>query len=136
MKCRLMLVDDDATLRALLGELVRASAGEDFEIVAEAGNGREAVEAALLHRPDVILMDVRMPLCDGIQATRRIKQEHRLGAVVITATSYAWSEIRAEAEEAGASLHVQKPFDMEKVKEALQAAKRRVELAQAVLTAG
>src|SRR5690606_40667238 len=79
----------------------------------------DAVRLAAETDPDVILMDVRMPLEDGIQATRRIKQELGLRAVVITSTTYAWNEIRYEAYRAGASLHLPKPFDLERLKRVL-----------------
>lgn len=126
-KCRLMVVDDDPALRQVLRDFVDLLLDE-YEIVAEAANGRDAVRLAAQTDPDVILMDIRMPLLDGIQATRRIKQEMRLRATVITFTTYAWSEIRQEAFHAGASLHLQKPFDLEKLRsvlwEAYELAKR------------
>ena len=84
-----------------------------FEIVGEATNGRDAVESAAELDPDVILMDIRMPLLDGIQATRLIKQELGLRATVVTFTTYSWNEIRQDAYHAGASFHVRKPFDLE-----------------------
>lgn len=121
-KCRLMLVDDDPSIREVLREFV-GLALEEFEVVAEAGNGRDAVEKAVQLKPDVILMDVRMPFMDGIQATRRIKRELGLGSVVITFTSYDWAEIKEQASGAGSAFYVRKPFDLEKVAEALHAAR-------------
>ena len=70
MTVRILIADDDALLRAGLAVILRTAA--DLEVVAEAGDGIEAVEQALAHSPDVVLMDVRMPGMDGIQATRRL----------------------------------------------------------------
>ncbi|MBO2522133.1 MAG: hypothetical protein CW345_10120 [Firmicutes bacterium] len=117
-KCRLMVVDDDPAMRQVLRDFIELFL-DDYEIIAEAANGRDAVRLAAETDPDVILMDVRMPLEDGIQATRRIKQELGLRAVVITSTTYAWNEIRYEAYRAGASLHLPKPFDLERLKRVL-----------------
>lgn len=111
-QCRLLVVDDDSCMRQVLRDFVELFPGE-FEIVGEAANGRDAVELACRLDPDVILMDIRMPLLDGIQATRLIKQEFALRATVVTFTTYSWNELRQEAFEAGATLHVLKPFDVE-----------------------
>lgn len=124
MGCRVMIVDDDPSIRAVLSDFIELCM-EGFQVVAQATNGREAVDRAIEVDPDVILMDVRMPLLDGIGATRLIKRKHRLSAAVITATSYAWSEIRDEAFEAGADLHLKKPFDLDEVKQVLEKASLR-----------
>lgn len=110
-KCRLLVVDDDPCIRHVLRDFVDLFS-ESFEIVGEAANGRDAVESAARLDPDVILMDIRMPLLDGIQATRLIKQELGLRATVVTFTTYSWNEIRQDAFDAGASFHVLKPFDL------------------------
>lgn len=67
---RVLLADDELLFRGTIRDLVSATPG--FTVVAEAGTGREAVALAALHRPDVVLMDVRMPDLDGIAATERI----------------------------------------------------------------
>ncbi|MEU3981005.1 response regulator transcription factor [Streptomyces sp. NPDC026672] len=67
---RVLVCDDQALVRA--GYVTIFSAQPDMEVVGEAANGYEAVEAALRLRPDVIVMDIRMPLVDGIEATRRL----------------------------------------------------------------
>lgn len=120
-RCRLMVVDDDPAVRQVLRDFIELFVDE-CEIVAEATNGRDAVRLAVENDPDVILMDIRMPLEDGIQATRRIKQDFRLRAVVVTFTTYAWNEIQQEAYRAGASLHLPKPFDLERLKSVLRQA--------------
>lgn len=70
---RVILVDDHDVMRQGLIDLIKNQKG--IEVVGEAANGREAIEQAREHRPDVILMDVSMPVIDGIEATRRIKME-------------------------------------------------------------
>lgn len=121
-KCRLMIVDDDANLRGVLRDFVELLM-DGFELVAEASNGQDAVRMAQALDPDVIMMDVRMPVMDGIQATRRIKQELGLRAVVVTFTSFPWSEIKDAARHAGASLHIQKPGDLHRIQDALNEAR-------------
>src|SRR5688500_20201720 len=75
---------------------------EDIEVVAEAGNGLEAVEKAERFRPDVILMDIRMPELDGLEATRRILASDN-GARILILTTFDLDEYVYEALRAGAS---------------------------------
>ncbi len=70
-KIRLMLVDDHDVVRVGLKSFLQTQ--EDFEVVAEAGNGEEAIPRALETRPDIILMDITMPGTDGLEATRRLR---------------------------------------------------------------
>ncbi|MGO1921448.1 MAG: response regulator transcription factor, partial [Microbacterium sp.] len=67
---RVLLVDDQALFRAGIRMLV--SSQPDMEIAGEAGNGQEALDAVVAHRPDVVLMDIRMPVMDGLTATAEI----------------------------------------------------------------
>jgi len=99
---RVLLADDQALVRAGFRALLDASDG--IEVVGEAGDGGEAVRLAVEHAPDVVLMDVRMPSVDGLEATRRIAADRRLAAVrVIILTTFELDEYVFEALRAGAS---------------------------------
>ena len=99
---RLLLVDDQALIRAGFRALLEAE--EDIEVVAEAADGRRAVELASQHVPDVALVDIKMPVLDGIEATRRIVTDPRLAGVhVVILTNYGLDEHVVEALRAGAS---------------------------------
>ena len=67
---RALLVDDDPLVRAGLRMIL--SSADDLDVVAEAADGADAAAAVRAHRPDVVLMDIRMPVMDGIEATERI----------------------------------------------------------------
>ncbi|MEX0667397.1 MAG: response regulator transcription factor [Acidimicrobiia bacterium] len=97
---RVALVDDDALIREGL-RMIIDQAG-DLEVVATAGNGEEALRVASEHRPDVVLMDVRMPVLDGIEATRRITLTEGAPRVIIL-TTFELDEYVFEALRAGAS---------------------------------
>ncbi|RLC66716.1 MAG: DNA-binding response regulator [Chloroflexi bacterium] len=80
---RILLVDDHLLFRKGLARLLNAQ--PDFEVVGEAADGLEAVERAQALRPDLVLMDIRMPRCNGLEATRRIKaQMENVHVVVLT----------------------------------------------------
>lgn len=96
---RVVLVDDQELMR--VGFRMVLGAQEDMEIVGEAGNGKEAVELAAELRPDVVLMDVRMPLLDGVEATARLLRTPTRARVVMLTTfdvdDYVYSALRAGA---------------------------------------
>jgi DNA-binding NarL/FixJ family response regulator len=98
---RILLADDQPLVRVGL----RAMLDEpDFEVVAEAATGHDAVSLAVEHRPDIVLMDIRMPDLDGIAATRGITGDHRLSEVrVVILTTYDLDEYVYQALRSGAS---------------------------------
>ncbi|NUW33010.1 response regulator transcription factor [Nonomuraea sp. SMC257] len=98
---RVLLADDQALIRAGFSALLNAE--DDIEVVAEAANGEQAVALALEHRPDVALVDVQMPVMDGIEATRRIAADDRLIDVhVVILTNYGLDQYVFDALRAGA----------------------------------
>lgn len=102
MTIRVLLADDQNLVRAAFAMLVE-SAG-DMEVVGEAGTGREAVELARSSRADLVVMDIRMPDLDGIEATRLIAADEDLvGVKVLVLTTYDTDENIVEALRAGAS---------------------------------
>jgi DNA-binding NarL/FixJ family response regulator len=99
---RVLLVDDQALVRAGFRSLLEDE--QDIEVVGEAGDGARAVEMARSSRPDVVLMDIRMPVLDGLEATRRIVADQLLDGVrVLVLTTFELDEYVFDALAAGAS---------------------------------
>ncbi|ETK33726.1 response regulator [Microbispora sp. ATCC PTA-5024] len=99
---RVLLVDDQTLIRAGFRALLDAE--EDIEVVGDAGDGRQGVALAGRHVPDVALVDVQMPVMDGIEATRQIAADPRLAGVrVVILTNYGLDEYVFAALRAGAS---------------------------------
>ena len=101
MTLRVVVADDQALVRAGFCGIVAATEG--FAVVGEAGTGAEAVEVTRRTRPDVVLMDVRMPELDGIEATRQITATADLAARVLILTTFDLDEYVYAALHAGAS---------------------------------
>jgi len=98
---RVLLADDQALIRGGFRALLEAE--DDLEVVAEAADGERAVALALEHRPDVALVDIQMPVMDGIEATRLIAADERLrGVHVVILTNYGLDEYVVAALRAGA----------------------------------
>ncbi|MFE4722247.1 response regulator transcription factor, partial [Streptomyces sp. NPDC056728] len=102
MTIRVLLADDQALLRGTFKMLFDSA--DDMETVGEAANGREAVDLSESLHPDVVLMDIRMPEMDGLDATRLISESEDLAGVkVLILTTFEDDEHVAEALRAGAS---------------------------------
>src|SRR5262247_428432 len=109
MAACVLLVEDNEVNRYLV-RFVLEKGG--FRVVT-ADNGREAIELARLHRPDLILMDIQMPVMDGYEATVRLKADAQLrGIPVVALTAYAMPHEREQAMAAGCSGHIEKPIDV------------------------
>ena len=120
---RVALVDDQALFRTGIRMLVQSQ--PDLEYVGEAGNGREGVELVATARPDVVLMDIRMPVMDGIEATERIVQDamarNSLMPRVIVLTTFDLDEAATRAIRGGASGFLLKDTDPEFLLAAIRA---------------
>ena len=114
---RVMLVDDHQLIRSCFREVLGRESG--LEIVAEAGNGEEAIHLVRTHRPDVILMDVSMPGIGGLEATRRISQSFP-ETRIIALTRYGDDPFPARLLEAGAAGYITKGSDIEEVISAIK----------------
>jgi DNA-binding NarL/FixJ family response regulator len=104
-RASVLVVDDHALLRTGVANII--SQEPDLEVVAEAANGLEAVAAFERHRPDVTLLDLRMPVMEGVEAVRRIR-ERDPSAKVIVLTTYDADEDIARALKAGAKAYILK----------------------------
>ena len=115
---RVMIADDQALVRDGFRMILEAEEG--IEVVAEAADGLEAVLAARATKPDVILMDVRMPNVDGLEATRKLLERDDTGARVLILTTFDLDEYVFEALRAGASGFLLKDTPPEQLVEAIR----------------
>jgi DNA-binding NarL/FixJ family response regulator len=116
---RVLLADDQTLVRSGFRALLERA--DEFEVVAEATDGAEAVEFARATRPDVVLMDIRMPGVDGLEATRRITGDGSLAGVrVIMLTTFELDEYVFEALHAGASGFLLKDVEPEELRSAVR----------------
>ena len=123
---RILTVDDHPVLRKGLAALVNAE--PDLKLVAEASNGKEAIDAFRSHRPDVTLMDIQMPGVDGIQAIENICNEFP-GAKIIVLTTYTGDAQVVRALKAGARAYVLKGHVLDELLDtirAVHAGKKRI----------
>jgi DNA-binding NarL/FixJ family response regulator len=102
---RVLLVDDHALLRTGVANIINQEA--DLRVVAEAGNGVEALEAYDRHRPDVTLLDLRMPVMEGVEVVRRIRERDPRARVIVL-TTYDTDDEISRALKAGAKAYVLK----------------------------
>jgi DNA-binding NarL/FixJ family response regulator len=114
-----LIVDDQALVRAGFRMILEAE--DDIEVVGEAANGQDAVAEAVRLQPDVVLMDVRMPDVDGIEATRRLLGEDRAGTKVVMLTTFDMDEYVYDALRAGASGFLLKDVPPEQLVDGIRA---------------
>ncbi|MFE5838637.1 response regulator [Arthrobacter sp. NPDC056493] len=116
---RILLADDQTLIRAGFRALLNAE--PDMEVVAECGTGQDAVRLAVRERPDVVLMDIRMPGTDGLEATRKIMADQGLaGTRIIILTTFELDEYIAEAVRAGAAGFLVKDTEPEELLRAVR----------------
>jgi response regulator NasT len=102
---RVVVAEDESLIRLDIVEILRDNG---FDVVGEAGDGETAVQLATELRPDLVVMDVRMPQLDGIAAAERLTKDHIAPVVLLTA--FSQKELVEQATEAGALAYVVKPF--------------------------
>jgi len=125
---RVVVAEDEVIIRMDLRELLQE---EGYEVVAECGRGDEAVRLVREHRPDVALLDIKMPGMDGISAAREISGD-RLAAVVLV-TAFSQRELIEEAGDAGVHGYVVKPFERHDLVPAIEVALARFRSEQALV---
>lgn len=109
---RILLADDHTVLRQGMAQVLESQ--PDMTVVAQAGDGREAVDLAQQHRPDIILMDINMPALDGVAAARHITAEQP-GTGIIILTMYRRDDYVFEAIKAGASGYLLKEVELDEL---------------------
>lgn len=117
---RVLIAEDEALIRLDLAEMLR---DEGYEIVGEAGDGQEAVELAESLKPDLVIMDVKMPRRDGIDAASEIAAK-RIAPIVIL-TAFSQRELVERARDAGAMAYLVKPFNVQDLIPAIEVAVSR-----------
>ena len=119
MSIRVLLADDQTLVRSGFRELLERA--DDIDIVDEVSDGAAAVERARADRPDIVLMDIRMPVMDGLDATRKIAADRKLAAVrVIMLTTFDLDEYVFEALHAGASGFLLKDVEPDELRNAVR----------------
>lgn len=117
-----VVAEDEALIRMDIAETLR---DQGFEVVAEVDNGQSAIELAEKHRPHLVLMDVKMPIMDGITAAEEISRQQLAPVVLLTA--FSQKELVDRATEAGAMAYVVKPFSPHDLIPAIEVAISRYE---------
>jgi len=128
MARRVVIAEDEAIIRLDLKEILQ---GEGYEVVAETARGDEAVELVREHRPDLVILDVKMPGIDGIEAARRIAaDEHKLPVLILTA--FSQRNLIEDARDAGVAAYLVKPFQRGELIPAIDVAVGRFEELRAI----
>jgi DNA-binding NarL/FixJ family response regulator len=134
MTVRVLICDDQALVRAGFRKLLEAAAG--IEVVGEAEDGMQAVDLTQRRRPDVVLMDIRMPRLDGIEATRRIVTDSQDAVRVLMLTTFARDQYVYESLRAGASGFLLKDAPPEQLLSAIAVVARGEALLSPAVTRG
>lgn len=121
-KLRVLIADDDPIIRLDLRNVLESLG---YEVVGEAGDGQQAVDLAREKEPDVCLLDVKMPIMDGIEAVEIITNEGIAPAILLTA--YSDGELVARAKDAGAFAYLVKPYKPSDLPPSIEVAKARFE---------
>jgi AmiR/NasT family two-component response regulator len=119
-RLRVVIAEDEALIRLDLAEML---AEEGYDVVGQAEDGEKAVELATEHRPDLVILDVKMPRLDGIAAAERIAGQ-RIAPVVIL-TAFSQRDLVERARDAGAMAYLVKPFDQNDLVPAIEMAVSR-----------
>ncbi len=119
-KVRVLVAEDEAIIRLDLVETLRE---DGFEVVADTARGDEAVSLAAQHRPDVAILDIKMPGLDGIEATRQISAQQASAVVILTA--FSQRDLIEQASEAGAMAYLIKPYRRDALAPAVELALAR-----------
>ena len=123
----MVIAEDEALIRMDLAEMLGE---EGYDVVGQAGDGKVAIELAREHRPDLVILDVKMPVLDGIAAAERIAAE-RIAPVVIL-TAFSQRELVERARDAGAMAYLVKPFTKADLVPAIEMAVSRFAEAQSL----
>lgn len=121
-KLRVLIADDDPIIRLDLKQMLE---NLEYEVVAEAGDGQQAVTAARETKPDICILDVKMPVMDGIEAVSIITEENIAPTILLTA--YSDRELVDRAKDAGVFAYLVKPFKPSDLPPAIEVARSRYE---------
>jgi two-component system, response regulator, stage 0 sporulation protein F len=110
-KKRLLIVDDQVGIRILLLEVFATEGYDTFQ----AANGRAALDIVRNHRPDLVLLDMKIPGMDGLEILKQIKEHDRMIKVIMM-TAYGELDMIKEATDLGALMHFTKPFDIDEMR--------------------
>ena len=119
---RIVVAEDETIIRLDIVETLRS---QGYEVLGEADNGQRATELVEEHAPDLVLMDISMPVMDGISATRHISERSLAPVVILTA--FSQRDLIDQATEAGAMSYIVKPFSETDLVPAIELAKARFE---------
>lgn len=113
---RVLIVDDAAFMRMTIQRIIEA---EDHTMVAEAGNGVEAIEKFMETKPDVVILDISMPEMNGIETLKRLKVLEPAAKIIIC-SAIGYQDLLAQAIECGAAEFILKPFEKEQLIKAIE----------------